>query len=762
MTWQNSDFDHVRGVELDTYKEYIGANDLATHVSLSNRLREGIQPIRNHNYQVTQIFFLYPVAGSATDWIWSRHIVDPSLPRVEGFSIEVAGGASAGPPFQFGFQPAPATKDDIVREVTSGLLNFSLAMVCGLGLTAAPDSLNVVFNSIPEGRIASRPVILRVTGCQAATFRVVSGPSRTGGAVSISFGTAVGTRSVPAVAAPESRELYLWLTVQGGAQGESATGTVRVDCPEIGQAWDITLNASFVRAPRAGAVLILDRSGSMSDDAGDGRTRLQVLFDSAPAFVEVAPPNTRVGLVRFATDASSGAPMTTFGPEGTDPGGRKVIRDAIASHTLATGSASFTSIGDGVYSGTALIEPETDLDFKSLIVLTDGFENRKRYLADIASLINNRVFAIGLGRAQDIQPIALDTLTNKTGGYMLVTGTFDGDDPFRLAKYYLQILTGVTNDQVVIDPDGWLPLGSERSIPFNLNEGDQSVDTIVLTPFPDLLRVRLRTPSGEILDKSHPSLKWTRAYEIGFFRFTLPVPGAFSKEGAGGWAILLGWQKDWKQRWKKINKKELFAGTAATNSVRYKAMVHARSEVGMATAVAQNSRTPGARVTMRVRLTQYESVPIEGANVRAVIELPDKSVMALSLNEISAGVYENKFLAELYGSYPMRISAEGYSLRGFPFTREAWRTALIWRGGDDKPPTGGKWGGLIGDLFDEKVLDAAVLKRVGVDLEKLVGLFEAEETEGKIRGTNAKKKESPSRRGKKTQERKMVRRRGRV
>ena len=43
--------------------------------------------------------------------------------------------------------------------------------------------------------------------------------------------------------------------------------------------------------------MVLDRSGSMAEDGGDGRTRLQVLFDAAPAFVDVAPQGTRLGLV---------------------------------------------------------------------------------------------------------------------------------------------------------------------------------------------------------------------------------------------------------------------------------------------------------------------------------------------------------------------------------------------------------------------------------------------------------------------------------
>lgn len=734
MNWRNPAFDHQRGREGDAYREYISAGDLSTHVALATRLRDGIQPVRGRSYLVTQIFSLYPVSGSSTDYVWSRHLADPGKPRVEAFSIEVAGSDD---PSVSGFQPLVPNKDEIVREVTSGLINFCLATVCGVpGLTATLRTPNVVFNSIPEGRVASRPVILQVTGCQASTFRVVSGPSRTGGAVSIVFGTAVATRSVAAAATVVTRDLYLWLTVEGGADGDSATGTVRVECPETGEAWDVSLVADFVRVPRAGAVLVLDRSGSMEADGGDGRTRLAVLLDSAPAFVEVAPPDTRVGLVRFATDESPGAPMTTFGPEGPDPGGRQVIRDAISSHTVATGDAAWTSIGDGVHAGNALIEPEGGLEFKALVVLTDGHENRPRFLHEVSALIDDRVFAIGLGTPEEIEPIALDTLTNGTGGYMLMTGTLDVDDPYRLAKYYLQILTGVTNDQVVLDPDGWLPFGGTQSIPFYLNEADQSVDAILLVPFPRLVRMRLRTPGGVVLDETSAAVKWTTANQMGFYRFTLPVPGAFSAEGPGRWEIILDWPRNWKQLWDREKRKKVFAATTGRHALRYKALVHTRSELAMAATLAQSALTPGALVTVRARLTQYESVPIEGAKVRARVRFPDKSEIVLALKPIAEGVYEVTFTATLSGTYTVWITAEGHSLRGMPFTREAVRTAMVWRGGDREPPSSDGDCGcrFIRCLLEAKAIDAETLKRLGVNVERLLRCCPPEEPEGRAPG----------------------------
>lgn len=722
MNWRNPVFDHQRGGAGDAYREHIRAGDLATHVYLANRLRDGVQPVNGRAYIVQQSFGLYPTGGASDDYAWSRHLVTPYLPRVEAFVIEHRGT---------NFHTSNLVEqEEVIREVTSGLVNFCLACACGVpGLVVELRTSSVVFNHCPEGRTSSRPVILQVTGCDAVRFRVVSGPSRTGGSTRINFGIAVGTRNMPATAAPVSRELFLWLTCSGGRNGDVATGTVRVECPESGFVRDVPITADFVAAPRAGAVLVLDRSGSMQDDGGDGRTRLQVLLDSAPGFVDAAPPGARLGVVRFATDDSPGAPMTTMGPEGPDLGGRDVIRTAITNHILATGDASWTSIGDGVFAGSTLVTPETSVAFKSLVVLTDGYENRPRFLSEISGLINNRVFAIGLGTPEQIQPIALNALTNGTNGYLLMTGTLDADDPNRLAKYYLQILTGVTNDQVVLDPGGWLPFGGSEAIPFYLNEADNSVDTIVMTAYPQLLRVRLRAPSGQVFDQTHPSMTWTVGVRMGYYRFTLPVPGDWSAEGPGRWEILLDWKGNAQRTWDRVSRAKAAAVGVSRKAIRYDALVHARSDLEMAATVAQDRLTPGAKVTARARLSQYESIPVDHARVLARITFPDGATSILTFTPRGDGVYEAEFTAPAAGVYTVCIRAEGRTLRSFPFTREAVRTAAVWQGGDASPPTrhDDGWCGVLHCLLESKAIDIEALKRYGIHPDRLLKCCQDEE-----------------------------------
>ena len=77
-------------------------------------------------------------------------------------------------------------------------------------------------------------------------------------------------------------------------------------------------------------------------------------------------------------------------------------------------------------------------------------------IADVSSSVNLNTFAVGLGLPYNISVPALNALTQGHNGYLLVTGTLTSDQRTRLTKYFLQILAGMKNANVVLDPSGWL------------------------------------------------------------------------------------------------------------------------------------------------------------------------------------------------------------------------------------------------------------------------------------------------------------------
>jgi hypothetical protein len=59
-------------------------------------------------------------------------------------------------------------------------------------------------------------------------------------------------------------------------------------------------------------------------------------------------------------------------------------------------------------------------------------------------------------------------------------------DLILLQKYFAQVIAGLDNAEIAVDPDGILLVGAEVKVPYDLNEGDTRCDVILLTPYADV------------------------------------------------------------------------------------------------------------------------------------------------------------------------------------------------------------------------------------------------------------------------------------
>ncbi len=75
---------------------------------------------------------------------------------------------------------------------------------------------------------------------------------------------------------------------------------------------------------------------------------------------------------------------------------------------------------------------------------------------------------------------------------MMMTGDLTPNATYRIAKYYQQIFAGVTNNEIVLDPEGFIGR-EEHRIPFWLNEADITMKGFLLTPAPYAIRYVLET-----------------------------------------------------------------------------------------------------------------------------------------------------------------------------------------------------------------------------------------------------------------------------
>jgi hypothetical protein len=550
------------------------------------------------------------------------------------------------------------------------------------------ETMVINFNDVPEGETTFRAARFRVNTCTSVTLEFVPGFGPNPPYSVTSLGSSVTV--TPADGNPAMARL--WVQFTGTTAGAPVPqGSVRVRCVETGQTWDITITANTIDRPTVATMLVLDQSGSMDAPAGTGALRIEVLREAATRFVELIQPNNGLGVVRFDHDAYPGIPVNQIGAGSGDPN-RAAALTAVQNHN--TNPMGLTSIGDGVELGQSTLAPVTGYMQKAMIVFTDGHENSDKRVSQVMGSVNDRVFAIGLGTAEQIQPNALNALVQGTGGFLLLTGhlTPSTSDYFRLTKYFLQILAGVTNQNIVVDPDGWIPPGQRFAIPFDLNEADIGSTIVLLTDLP-AVDLTLETPDGDIIDPAvaagNPAMSFSLGTNMSWYQLTLPVPIGPNAAHAGTWqAILEVDERDLRRALGKLDNYPEIVRRAQAHGVQYSLAVHAYSNLRMEARLAHSSLQPGATLTLRAVLSEY-GVPVAGrAEVRVELQRPDNTTATLTLAEVEEGIFEGATTAAMSGVYRFRVVASGRTFRGIAFQREQALTGAVWHGGDGPLPTG--------------------------------------------------------------------------
>lgn len=558
----------------------------------------------------------------------------------------------------------------------------------------------VQFNDVPETESAARAATFRVYGCGTATLRVKA-TTPVADPFSI-LQPASGTLVIPDASVPY-RDGRIWFLFTAGAIAPVSDQNITIECLESGQEFDFVLRANIIERPTVAVALSLDQSGSMNDPAGtSGDLRIDLLKDAALKFVELIGQGHGIAIVRFDHDAYPptdptypGLPITRINSDSIFDAGRVAAQNAVTSH--ATNLSGATSVGDGLVEARNVLNaiPIADYDHKALIILTDGLENRAQWLADVGGSIDSRTFAIGLGNETQVDTFALQTIANGTGGYLLLTGllTSNIDDYFKLGKYFLQIMAGVTNNNIVLDPNGFIFPGTTIRIPFYLSDSDIDSTVILMTDY-NVVDIMAETPAGDVINPGNAAglgIIYNVGSQTRSYRFTLPVAFAAGNH-AGQWHVVLKVNDaDWKRYTTQDVERPSQSGRSGpgASGARYSVEIHTFSNLRMKPRIDQSRHEPGAVVTLRTNLTEY-GIPVEGrAAVQVKVTRPDTSVVTCILGEEPEGYFEKTFTANMSGIYTCRFMARGTTFHGKPFTREQTLTTAVWNGGDDpRTPTG--------------------------------------------------------------------------
>jgi hypothetical protein len=218
---------------------------------------------------------------------------------------------------------------------------------------------------------------------------------------------------------------------------------------------------------------------------------------------------------------------------------------------------------------------------------------------------------------------------------------------------------------------------------------------VLLSPAPWALDLALETPDGKLITETDaaalPQAAFIDGTGVSFYRFNLPLLLDGNRQHGGTWHAVL--------RIDDAKFKEFHTLSARTKNfwfrsgVPYSLSVYARSTVSLQALVTQTGHEPGAVVRLRALLSQYDLPVSSGAVVRVEVSRPDGTSALIGLSQSEPGIYGAEFVAAVPGVYSLRFRATGMTLAGFPFTREALRTAGVTPGGDrpDVVPTDDTW-----------------------------------------------------------------------
>ena len=181
--------------------------------------------------------------------------------------------------------------------------------------------------------------------------------------------------------------------------------------------------------------VVFDRSGSMSQDDGAGRQKIEAARDAVSLFVQLVQAGTgnRLGLVSFSTAASS--PPDFAIADVTDPNKNTLIGGAPFAGgivgSLAPGGN--TSIGDGL-DQARLQFPAPGGNPRSILLLTDGMQNTPPMIADVEGALGSiAVHAIGFGNASNLDGPLLDGFAAAHSGLYMRAG-----NGLALEKFFTQ------------------------------------------------------------------------------------------------------------------------------------------------------------------------------------------------------------------------------------------------------------------------------------------------------------------------------------
>lgn len=607
-----------------------------------------------------------------------------------------------GPVFMTGARSGTLTITSNAPALTVDLRAFVCSPLARMQIETADGSLTLDFGDVGRRLTMYRWLEVRnVRTLCASMLRVTLSAAPAG------FSYAPGTVLsffLPAPTAAQSftsRRVYVAFP-SPATGGPDFSGTLTITTPDdpVTTSVTVSLVARAVDPPPMDSVLVIDRSGSMSEPTGvPGASKADLAIQAANLYVSLLKDNDRIGIVRFNHNANNpGDVLQTLVVAG-DPAsgaGRASARGTLTLANLAPTGA--TSIGGGTILGSTVLDAAV-ATARAVVVLTDGIQNTAPDIpaaiaAVSAKVPRQRVFAVGLGLNQlEDRLVQLASVTN---GVAQITGELAGDREFLLQKLYVQILTDVADEAFVQDPTEVLTPGTHRATDVYIGEVDVSADFILVyrkqAVYP-LVDLWLEAPDGTTIrpaeaGTTYPNFMFVIGDGHAYFRCQFPAFPGKPTAHVGRWRV---WLESRAGRL-AVTGAAAYGGVGgnAANFV-YSVMSTTRSDLRLGGVLTQSAYDPSSPMTLVLEPTLYGQPIRLDEPVEARFTRPDGVIRLVPLVETAYGQYRAVFGdTHLLGAYPASAAVNATTPGGVRVTRFRHFTGLIFRPGK---PGGGQEGG---------------------------------------------------------------------
>jgi len=686
-----------------------------------------------------------PPSGSAFTWTTVGTL---SLP-VSGPAITV--------PVTFttpgDFAASPVTLTITPSSGSSRSITFNGAGCIANGVMVAPPAAPIDFGQIERGYRTVRFIEVQNTGDGDLTFtaRISAGadPSHaplfglvlpdtdiTDAPDSRMFTVPPVTRCGPGVTGDGKVTVAVSFYADEAADTTPYTAVLEVDDPVTATTTSYALSAVITPAVPVDAVLVFDKSGSMTESAG-ARTKIEAAHSAGRLFVQMLRPDAddRAAIISFNENPKDDFPIA--------PVAGNVAAMQSALNFAASGA---TNIAGGIITGenefTDPSHPSSPPDLKkAMIVLTDGKENicyqiggtgpwysitgrdaddgmfrpDKATPQDTSVLPappDIKIYGIGLGDPALIDGAALDALSTATGGGFNHVVDMTGSDFFLLEKHYTQIFMETAGLAIVTDPFYTIVPGDKHVHDFDIFPGDVNTMVVVYDHPAGRLPFFLISPRGEYISGAAlPPGFGVRFRSTPTARFVeVLFPRGEPERYAGRWQVVVLHEgrvcfgdinpperknddPEKNQNAEDIEKGFLPRKCRETKGpIAYGIMIGAGSNLRMQAYVEPGTKFVGETIRLNAVLAEA-GLPVKSSNVKVIVTTPSGSTFTVVLRddgshqdgEADDGDYGGLFTNTSEGGvYQFVFRAEGLQA-GRHYLREAQRTKTIYD--HRNPPT---------------------------------------------------------------------------